>query len=877
MKSSILEIKSVPYIIKDNGINIAKANRRKVQTLYQQIFMISKSYDTKIMIEVGFLSEKSNNQIFKADVRMLITIDSYDGNYVAINSIEQLLMQVVRQCGCEISKLEAEEATAVEEKIVGYIKNDLYALVKNEKMITSDLVYPGAFYFTDIFPTNEGMNDDKYYNDIVNAMSNMPDTYFAIQLSPYLVSGSEDYCIGEMRNLIQNAMNNGSIFNGQVYRESFLEETLRVYTHFSGSNDMFEYNIIICSQNDTMLSAIQFKEILARKSRNALDIEVLKVYENIFYDTEPDFKWLLNNTLKSNYRNQQIWNSQLVNYELFGLPFLCTSEEAVGIFEVPLDDGSLQGMRSHRIGKKSYILPQFDNNQSIYLGNVETDGETAELYCPIENFAKHGIITGMPGFGKTTMSIDLLLQFYQKNIPFLAIEPTKTEYRVLINAIPNLQIFTPGNSGVAPYIINPFLPPKSVKLEQYIPSLVTAFKASFSMPNPLDQVFLKAIRRAYLQYGWKEYSTCEDRDVEIFGLYEFVCIFKDVVKEMKYDSRYKGNLESAGILRLMDLIEQNGNVFDNINSISIEDILNKPTIIELNAIDNKEQKALIITLLLIQISVYIKSTSMSIGKLKNIILMDESHVILEGEEKRDLYSPDASGKAISLIKDMIAELRSYGIGMIIADQKPSVITKGIIANTDFKLSYRLMVDNEREIIRSSTNMSDVEMNQMAVLPVGRAFVSFGKLDEPVLIKTRDIRKVTELPLGISDDEVREKCIYWNKNRNLLIPYNECKMSKICRDCNIKIRSDAEYYAAYLFNAYKSRIDSFQNLKMYMLCMHEVIIKQEMKKGKLNDINRLCNCVKIKFLRKCLLELDMSISKGNVNKLLKYTLVGGKNE
>ena len=68
---------------------------------------------------------------------------------------------------------------------------------------------------------------------------------------------------------------------------------------------------------------------------------------------------------------------------------------------------------------------------------------------------------------------------YKREIPFLVIEPTKTEYRALIDRIPDLQIFTPGKNKVSPFVINPFLPPKGITVEQYIPSLLSAFKAAF--------------------------------------------------------------------------------------------------------------------------------------------------------------------------------------------------------------------------------------------------------------------------------------------------------------------------------------------------------------------------------------------------------------
>lgn len=58
------------------------------------------------------------------------------------------------------------------------------------------------------------------------------------------------------------------------------------------------------------------------------------------------------------------------------------------------------------------------------------------------------------------------------------------------------------------------------------------------------------------------------------------------------------------------------NLFDNYYSIPIEDLLSKPTIIELAAIENAEQKALIISLLLLSVLSYVNANYVGEGGLK---------------------------------------------------------------------------------------------------------------------------------------------------------------------------------------------------------------------------------------------------------------------
>lgn len=179
------------------------------------------------------------------------------------------------------------------------------------------------------------------------------------------------------------------------------------------------------------------------------------------------------------------------------------------------------------------------------------------------------------------------------NIPFLVVEPTKNEYRSMIDIIPELQVFTPGKSNISPFIINPFIPPKNVTVETYISSLMTAFKAAFSMPSPLPDIFLAAINESYNEYGWRMDSTADDPHAEPFGMYEFIRVFKRKIRNMDYKGDVKSNIESAGVVRLVSLLEQNSNIYDNIHTIPLEDLISKPTVIELNAINNKEQKSLI--------------------------------------------------------------------------------------------------------------------------------------------------------------------------------------------------------------------------------------------------------------------------------------------
>lgn len=232
------------------------------------------------------------------------------------------------------------------------------------------------------------------------------------------------------------------------------------------------------------------------------------------------YPWNISYQLINTYRNAELWQSLSEYSGIFRMPCVITAKEATSFFKLPIDNGSIEGINVNKTVKSNELFnDDVLSDKGIKFGALTTNPNVV-IGSGLKAFTRHALIVGTPGTGKTTFLLNLLLQLYEKGIPFLAIEPTKTEYRALIDAIPDLQVFTPGNSAVSPFIINPFIPPKHIKIEQYIPSLASAFKAAFSMPSPLDMIFLSAIRKCYSEYGWKSNSKFGDTDVRSFGMYE---------------------------------------------------------------------------------------------------------------------------------------------------------------------------------------------------------------------------------------------------------------------------------------------------------------------------------------------------------------------
>ena len=496
---------------------------------------------------------------------------------------------------------------------------------------------------------------------------------------------------------------------------------------------------------------------------------------------------------------------------------------------------------------------------------IEYGSITKEIADKLEMLvrAKYNIfISGGTGSGKTTFSVGLLDRLWKDHhIPFLVIEPAKNEYRALIQSIPELQVFTPGKNFISPFVFNPFVPPKNVRLETYKSTLKTAFAAGVSMSTPLDKIFEDTVNNCYSDFRWLDSYTVDSKG-KIFNITDFIKCFQETFDSIGYTGDAK-NIGRAGIVRLKSLV----NLFDNYYSIPIEDILKKPTIIELTAIENSEQKALIISLLLLSILAYVNANYIGEGGLRNFILLEEAHVLLDADTNVGEGSANPSAIAQGLVKRMLAEIRSYGVGLAIADQSPRKVGIDIVALTDIKVAFRLVEGQDKEILANATSMTDAQMARLAKLKPGEAFLFFNRLDEPEEIITPDYRLNNQISISLSDDGIKELSSYWNDKQEYLRPYPECAFAPCCsKCCDYNRRLLAREIARRIFRQHvPANTKDVEYLKR-VFSKFTALIRKELNEEPFSV--ELRTCVKVHFWRKAKYETGLRISTSAIENSIK---------
>lgn len=793
--------------------------------------------------------------------------------FVLRNSSKQqnsTLEKQLRMSGYMLQALDEKAAADFCSKMSSFLQADTSVVLKSEKLVTTPMTQEGYYYWADALLERENEEYDNF-SMLFQTLQNCGESYVSFQLisaalQPYELETLQLLDMS-LESRVHGALPNQ--LNGMLY-ESYAIPAYTAYHQMvqRQGQPVFLYNILAGSRSgQSRRIAEQVIALIKAESQNAPDLQAVPVNLQAITGTYDDVPFHLNEFLMYQCRNSVIWSGRLLRPErLLRFPFLVTADEALLFFRLPVDDGVITGITATPFQPSNEVLAaEVTDANNITLGR-STGSENVMIGVPPELFAQHALIVGMPGTGKTTLAFHLLLQFQKKGIPFLAIEPTKREYRSMIDAIPDLQIFTPGNQEISPFVFNPFVPPQNVPLERYLPSLFSAFQAALNMTEPLDDAFLKAIQGCYTKYGWRNYSKVGDPGTTLFGMLEFIMYFRNMIQAMDYEPKVKGNLTSGGVLRLSRLIEQNATIFDTIQSMPMDELLDKPTVIELDAIDNGEQKSLIIALLLIRISAYLKAQDPTTRKM-NVILLDEAHVLL-GQHTSEKGSDSAQNYASQMMENMIAELRALGTGVIVADQRPSAVGTAVVANTDIKVVFRLTERNEKEIIGNSISLSEEAQKTFSQLRKGQAYVLYYKMTKPQVIQTVPIRDDAGLRDHVPDDEVKTRCKFWKTHAELLKPFKECWYCRAAGNtCNGRLRADALYYAARIWEVYRTQIKSSDELLQYVNGVPRLIAS--MISG-LDSKTRetVIICTRIALLRKAALEAGLQPPKKRVAVVLE---------
>lgn len=399
------------------------------------------------------------------------------------------------------------------------------------------------------------------------------------------------------------------------------------------------------------------------------------------------------------------------------------------------------------------------NSPCVHLGKIIQHGrilEHKQVDLPIAELNKHVFITGVTGAGKTTTCMTLLLE---SGLPFLVIEPAKTEYRALHGKGHDVEYYTLGREDLTPFRLNPFQLLRDQKnLAGHIATLNATMAAVFPMEAAMPHIVEEAIINAYKAKGWDIHSTenyiTDDpwaNDSEVWPTFsdmigELDAVIKSKGMGREFEEKYRGSL----VARLSNLtLGTKGRMLNTRHSLDFSRLLDKKVVIELEEIKNEEDKALFMGLILYRLAECMKQRHRIDKDFQHLTLVEEAHRLLSRPEPGD---PGAKKMGVEMFANLLAEVRKYGEGLIIADQIPNKLVSDVIKNTNTKIVHRLFAADDRNTIGDSMGLSDEQKDFLPLLQPGETIIYCGGWHAPVRVQIRKEADTNEAE--ISEEEIR---------------------------------------------------------------------------------------------------------------------------
>jgi hypothetical protein len=157
-------------------------------------------------------------------------------------------------------------------------------------------------------------------------------------------------------------------------------------------------------------------------------------------------------------------------------------------------------------------------------------------------------------------------------------------------------------------------------------------------------------------------------------------------------------------------------------------------VFEIEDVGDDRDKAFLMGGLLIQITEHLRLAARQSppAGLRHLSVFEEAHRLLRRTEQ-----PGPAAHAVELFAALLAEIRAYGEGLIVAEQIPSKLVPDVIKNTAVKIMHRLPAADDREAVGATTNLTERQSQFLVTLPPGTAAVFTDGMDQPILVRMPD--------------------------------------------------------------------------------------------------------------------------------------------
>jgi uncharacterized protein len=380
----------------------------------------------------------------------------------------------------------------------------------------------------------------------------------------------------------------------------------------------------------------------------------------------------------------------------------------------------------------------------IELGAIldSQDRPVGTFRVPLPTLNRHAFVTGATGSGKSHTVRHMLEQLARAGLPWLAIEPVKSEYAAMTGRIAGLgragqiTVINPSDPGAVPMSVNPLAPEPGYPVQAHIDMVRALFMAAFDAEEPFPQIMSQALQRVYEASGWDVVTGGGTPGAltppAIPTLAQLQRAALAVIEDVGYGRELQADVRGFVDVRLRSLrIGSAGRFFEGGHPADIGELLDRNVVLAIEDVANDDDKAFLMGTLIIRIVEHLRVRARRdrADGLRHIIVIEEAHRLLRaGREGR------ASAHAVELFASMLAEIRAYGEGIVVAEQIPAKLVPDVVKNTALKVVHRLPARDDRDIVGAAMNLDEAQSRQVVSLEPGVAAVFADGMDRPLRIR-----------------------------------------------------------------------------------------------------------------------------------------------
>jgi len=307
----------------------------------------------------------------------------------------------------------------------------------------------------------------------------------------------------------------------------------------------------------------------------------------------------------------------------------------------------------------------------------------------------HLIVLGTSGSGKTETLKSIIHELNLNKVPSLVID-FHNEFSGLATNLLNLR-----EVGINPLEVSANERPENIVYET-----ADIIRKIFKLGDIQEAILRQAIKQSYLEKG---INLKEKKSFKEFP--NFSDIKKNIFRQE--NSKNKNSIESL-ISRIEPLFDIE--IFKEGNEIEFNNLLSKTTVVELKDFPTEMVKSAIAEFFLNKLSYYLYSLDKS-KKLRMYCVIDEAHRLMYENSPLDR---------------LLRESRKYGVGVILASQRPADFNETVLANAGAILSFQCNLEKDAKFVAKQLNLETRKIKNL--VEPGLGYIKFSRSEKSEKVK-----------------------------------------------------------------------------------------------------------------------------------------------